>query len=269
MTFDHHIVCARNNQRKGSIKVTDTSTIQPTKSAYQSGIGGVTQLLNDIEGIRIASDNRLRSLTRDEPDKDGVIRGAKLDESDPTVAVLAKYADEMNKMEERLIRDLQKQMRAHPLAGWVKREKGVGEKQAARLLEAVGDPYWNSLHSRPRTVSELWAYCGYSVKEGAAQRRKKGEKSNWSSEAKMRAFLMAESCIKTKGRYRDVYDDARAQYENAVHPTDCVRCGPAGKPALAGSPLSAGHQHARALRRVAKEILKDLWTEAKAVHEAE
>jgi hypothetical protein len=66
-----------------------------------------------------------------------------------------------------------------------------------------------------------------------------------------------------------VYDAAREQYAEAVHPTECVRCGPAGKPALPGSPLSAGHQHARALRRVSKEILRDLWLEARMVHTGE
>lgn len=44
--------------------------------------------------------------------------------------------------------------------------------------------------------------------------------------------------------------------------------GPAGKPAPTGSPLSTGHQHARALRLVAKTVLRDLWREARRIHEA-
>lgn len=69
------------------------------------------------------------------------------------------------------------------------------------------------------------------------------------------------------GPYRAVYEQARLKYADVVHGAPCVRCGPAGKPAPAGSPLSLGHQHARGLRIVAKAILKDLWKESKRIHE--
>jgi hypothetical protein len=64
-----------------------------------------------------------------------------------------------------------------------------------------------------------------------------------------------------------VYYEAREKYTNSVHPAVCVRCGPEKKPAQPGSPLSDGHKHARALRIVSKEILKDLWVAAKDLHE--
>jgi len=66
--------------------------------------------------------------------------------------------------------------------------------------------------------------------------------------------------------YRLVYDAARAKYADAVHPSQCVRCGPAGSPALAGSKLSDAHKLARALRAVSKAIVKDLWREARRLH---
>ena len=46
--------------------------------------------------------------------------------------------------------------------------------------------------------------------------------------------------------------------EDAVHPVTCVRCGPSAKPAEPGSAPSKAHQHANALRKVGKELLKDL-----------
>lgn len=226
--------------------------------------------LDDIEQLRIATENRVRALTRDEADSDGEYRGLGLDARSPEVATAMAMLDSLKALEHEATKALQREVRKSPLYGWVKREKGIGEKQAARLLAVIGDPYWNDLHDRPRTVSELWAYAGYSVIGGTAQRRRKGVLSNWNDKAKSRAFLMAQSCVKaTGGRYRAVYDDARTHYEDATHPVDCVRCGPAGKPALAGTPLSAGHQHARALRKVAKEILRDLWLEARMVHTGE
>lgn len=225
--------------------------------------------LDDIEALRIATDNRVRALTRNEEDADGEMRGLGLDARSPEVSRSMALAENIQALEHQATLDLQREVKRSPLYGWVARNKGVGAKQAGRLLAVLGDPYWNDLHDRPRTVSELWAYAGYAVHFGHADRRMKGHKNNWNDKAKSRAFLMAQSCIKRlDGEYRKVYDAAREQYAKSVHPHECVRCGPAGKPALEGSPLSLGHQHARALRRVAKEILKDLWLEAKAIHEA-
>jgi hypothetical protein len=97
----------------------------------------------------------------------------------------------------------------------------------------------------------------------------KGQKANWNPDARMRAHLVAESCIKQMtGTYRPVYEAGRVKYVDALHPATCHRCGPKGKPAQPGTPLSDGHKHARALRLVAKAILKDMYLEAKTWHEA-
>lgn len=241
-------------------------------SGVHPAFNGLLQLLSDslddIEGLRKATQNRLRSLTRDTADSDGEVRGLGLTTADPTVARVQSMLADMIAVEKEAIKELEKEVTKSPLYPWIQREKGIGKKQAARLIAVIGDPYWNTLHNRPRTVSELWAYSGYSVIEGAAQRRKKGVQSNWNTSAKSRAFLMALSCTKTTGRYREVYDEARERYADSLHVTECVRCGPSGKPALPGSELSAGHQYARALRVVSKEILRDLWIEAKKAHEA-
>lgn len=42
-----------------------------------------------------------------------------------------------------------------------------------------------------------------------------------------------------------------------------------GTAAVRGTPLTDGHKHARAMRLVAKEILKDLWIEARRVQAEE
>lgn len=257
-------------------------------------------VLDDLERVRIANENRLRQFSRDEADSDGEERGFGLTLDHPDVKRLAALVDALAKAEHDAELNLKRQLRAHPLGPWVKQARGVGEKQAARLLAAIGDPYWNDLHDRPRTVSELWAYCGYHVLPagrsltdaqslvasgaqaggnpdqmtcgvhrepvGVAAARARGQKANWSADAKMRAHLVAVSIVKAGGPYRDVYDTARAKYADSVHHVECRHCGPAGKPAQPGSPISAGHQHARALRIVAKEVLKGLWREARRLH---
>jgi hypothetical protein len=162
------------------------------------------------------------------------------------------------------------------IRAWQLAERGIGEKLTARLLGHLGDPCiavphrWEGTGSARhllagtpnlRTVSQLRQYCGV----GDPHRRK--TKDMTADEAfalgnpkiKMLMRLHAEACIKTTGHYREVYDKARAEYVDKAHTVDCPRCGPTGKPALVGTPWSKGHQHAAALRKVAKEILRDLW----------
>ncbi|DAZ89916.1 Uncharacterised protein [Mycobacteroides abscessus subsp. abscessus] len=220
-------------------------------------------VLNDLESVRIANENRLRTLT--DTGEDG--HGLTLDNAE--VARLAALVDALKDAEKQATSNLQRSMRIHPLGNWAKQMTGVGEKQLARLLAAIGDPYWNDLHDRPRLVSELWSYAGYGVIDGAAPRRQRGVKSNWSDDARMRARLIAEKCVMQKptAHYRQVYDRAREKYADATHAVTCNRCGPKGNPAVAGSPLSAGHQHARALRVVSKELLRDLWIESRRIHQ--
>lgn len=250
-------------------------------------------VVDDLEKVRIANENRLRQLTRSEADADGEERGFGLTAEHPDVARLAamvaamlcdsKVALELGIekrrktagccLEHDAVRNLERTLKTHPLGPWVKATKGVGEKQAARLLAKTGDPYIRPelTHedgtvepSRPRTVSELWAYCGYKP----GQRRRKGIKSNWSAVAKSRAFLIAQAMLKAGNR--EIYDARKAATEGRVHTVECVRCGPSGKPAQPGTPWSDGHRHADALRVVAKEaVLKELWREAKRLHDSD
>lgn len=234
-------------------------------------LGILADVLDDLEKVRIANENRVRQLTRTEDDEDGENRGHGLTLDNPMVKKLVTSVEALAQAEHDATLNLQRSMRTHPLGPWVKAQAGVGEKQAARLLATIGDPYWNDLHDRPRTVSELWAFCGYAVHAGHAQARRRGERSNWSADAKMRTYLIAVSCVKQsaeRSKYRRVYDEGRAKYADALHPHDCKRCGPAGKPALAGSPLSAGHQHNRAIRLISKELLKDLWIASRDLYNA-
>jgi hypothetical protein len=281
----------------------------------------LADIVDDLEATRTANENRLRTLTRDEPDSDGIQRGFGLPIDMPQVAAVADLVGALEKLEHQAVLELQRALRKHPLGPWVKRTKGVGEKQGARLIAAIGDPYWNSLHNRPRLVSELWAYCGLHVLPaahssaetqagvggggkqgdadhataathgtdvGVAPTRTRGQKANWNDTARKRAWLVADKCVmslrkpceRTDGDdyaihvdgcacspYRLVYDAARIKYQDAVHKVPCRRCGPAGHPAETGTPLSMAHKKARAVRIVAKEILRDLWLESKRLHE--
>lgn len=236
-------------------------------------LGIMAAAVDDLESVRIANENRLRALTSEHG----------LDTRHPDVMRMAAIVESLAAQEHQAVLALRHKVRQHPLWAWAKPINGIGEKQFARLLAVVQDPAWNDLHSRRRTLRELRAYCGYHVVDhadkarvgsktpnvGVAPKRQRGQQSNWNDEARKRVWLIAESCMKQRGsKYRETYDKARAQYLDSVHPTECVRCGPKGKPAQPGSVRSDGHQHAMALRKVSVEFLADLWREARDLHEA-
>jgi hypothetical protein len=155
--------------------------------------------------------------------------------------------------------------------------RGIGEHLFARLLGHLGDPfiatphYWEgagsartlmALPSRTRTVGQLWQFAGH----GAPSRRIRGmtaeeAMAHGNPIIKMLVHLNAEACMKQPNgnRYRDIYVASKLATDGRAHTTDCVRCGPSGRPSPAGSPWSDAHRHAHALRIVGKELLRDMW----------
>lgn len=330
---DAQLARAAEDLGAGRPATTPVATATVESSLTDPLLALAADVLDDLEKVRIANENRLRQLTRSAEDSDGETRGFGLDERHPDVARLASLVGMLAAAEHQAELNLARLMRKHPLGPWMKATAGIGEKQGARLLAAIGDPYIRPEItradetvelSRPRLVSELWAYCGYHVvrtpvsgqqpvgtrsttaadgpdfpadqgsadsrgqyvggdqadhpghchlnaqapSAGLAAKRQRGMHANWSATAKMRAYLVAVSCMKClESPYRAVYEETRAKYASATHQVACVRCGPKGKPAEPGSPLSDGHKHARALRAVAKAVLRDLWREARRLHE--
>lgn len=205
----------------------DQALSDPPTTTVASELLFCAEFLDDTERIRIATENRLRSMLADGND------------ATPYAGLLAR----LEQLEHEATLALRRVMRQHPLGAWVKQSKGVGEKQGARLIAAIGTVAYNHAEDRPRRgPAELWAYCGYAP----GQKRKKGVKANWNATAKMRANRVAESCIKQMGSpYRVIYDKARASW--------------------ADRDVKDGHKHNHALRVTAKEILKDLFLEARTI----
>lgn len=183
------------------------------------------------------------------------------------------------------------------IQAWVKATRGLDEPLMARLLGHLGHPRWATPHhwegtganrvlvADPpfeRTVSQLWQYCGHG-RPGRAQRGATAEDlaALGSPNLKMLVHLAAEGIVKAGVRKNEgataftptnrhaisdlgqLYLDVRYATWERTHTVACVRCGPAGKPAEPGSPWSAGHQQGDALRKVGKEILRDLWKVAR------
>jgi hypothetical protein len=210
-----------------------------------SAIRHLGGLLDDLEAVRIANGNRIGAIEREYGDAFG------LD------AIQAHLRATEHQAELELIR----LWRRHPLAPWAKDYRGVGEKSIARLVAIVGDPA-----DRPNP-GKLFAYCGHGDPARSVKRKGMTQAELFKAgnpRAKKQVWLIATSLLKAGNR--DAYDAARLKYQDALHEAACVRCGPAGHPALPGSPLSDGHKHARGLRALGKTFLLDLWLAARDLH---
>lgn len=180
--------------------------------------------LDDIEGLRKSVANQKRGLAAHQ------LLDAKAEK------LIDFQLEHISAMETKARLALKHAVREHPLADWIKETRGISEVGIGRLLAAIGAPDYNAAEDRPRRgPAELWAYCGYAP----GQKRKRGQKSNWNAEAKMRAYVVAETVVKVGGPYREVYDQAKAAWADR-DTTDL-------------------HKHNHALRIVAKTILKDIF----------
>lgn len=214
--------------------------------------------LDDQERMRIALENRVRDMI----DTKGLIPRPFWDNA----LGAAKAAEHQMTLE------LQRELRKLPLHPWIKGTIGIGEKQSARLLAAIGDPSVRPERDEdgeltgemvPRTVGQLWAYCGFHVVNGAAPKRRKGVQGNWNETARMRARLIAESAQKSGVRQIDGCDDDEGydlDHRVAITPYGQVYLDSRSQDADLDS--TNLHKHNRALRKVAKTILKDMWIES-------
>jgi hypothetical protein len=280
-TTSKHVPPARATGRTTPIRITPA---QAEPDPAYAAIRQIGRALNDLEALRIATANRIHKLEVVHRD---------------VLPQLAVTDGGITDLEDLLVRDLLAAWRTHPLRAWQTETVGIGDKTLARLVAEIGDPSLRPIGSwaktdagtksgtdrvwviegyEERTLAQLRAFCGHGdpararIGRGASQEElmRRG-----SPQAKMRTYLIAEGCAKldgtpdkngrTRGRspFREVYDARRVETAERVHESPCVRCGPSGSPAKAGSLWSKGHQHQDALRIVGKEILSALWVEAR------
>ncbi len=230
----------------------------------------LAQTLQDYETLRIAEEHRLRifSTPSDVPDEDGVCRGFGYAKDSNEVQVVKGLIDPLKDLEHRTVLSLQKRMRVNPIWPYFKDVKGVGEKTLARLMACIGDPYLRPLDDgsyTPRTVSQLWAYCGMHTmpnKDGEiiAAKRMKGVQANWNTEAKTRLFLLSQGLLR-QGIRKD-----KDGNQFAVTPYGQLYLDRRARTAVTHPEWNPGHGLNDALRIMGKELLKQLWRAAREIH---
>ncbi|MFQ5405762.1 MAG: hypothetical protein ACE5DI_01240 [Candidatus Micrarchaeia archaeon] len=167
----------------------------------------------------------------------------------------SKYGKKFKALEAEIQKRFSPRISTHPVyVNYLSKFKGVGVLTSARLICFLGDCYngGNEEHEKDRfpTVSKLWAYAGYSVDDGRAQRRKKGQKSNWNNRLKTLGFLIGDSFIKQRSKYREIYDAERKRLRE-LHPEKIKVDGK--------TKYNDGHVHAMARRNMVKKFFCNYW----------
>lgn len=164
-----------------------------------------------------------------------------------TTDSLEYFFERFQELEKELDRYLAKAVKAHPMWPWFKAQKGIGPVFASALLSSIDI-------RKAEHCSSVWMYCGLAVDldTGKAMRRKKGEKICWNPFLKKTCFLIGESFVKVKGKWRTIYDTSREFYERKF-PEEVKQ----GKYVL----YTKGHKHAMAKRRTVKLFTAAMWEE--------
>jgi hypothetical protein len=260
---------------RGNVDQIAALTGTPAREILVSG--GLTQsptvlrvlaaTLDDLQEMRIMAGNRISAAERRYGD---------------ALPHLHEALQPLLDAEHRAELMLKQVWRRHPLAPWAKGVPGCGEKLIARLVALTGEPslravgHWaNGAGSgrvwvvdgyEERSAGELLAYCGHgeparSPRRGMTQAElfKAGN-----PDAKKAAWKLGYQFMRTpRSPYRERYLRERERYAAKVHDRSCPRCGPAGHPALPGSPWSENHKHHAAIRNTTHAFLVDLWRESR------
>lgn len=170
-----------------------------------------------------------------------------------TVEWLQEQSDSLKKELGKRTRAVEKAVKDYAkydsLAGAAMEVSGIGANTVAYCLVYID-------LEKARHASSLWSYVGLDKSSHA--RYQKGESSGGNKTLRTQLYTMAESNMKTRGAYREVYDRTKSRLSKSEKITksrntkgeliECKWC-----------ETMASHRHGAALRQVMKHFLADYW----------
>ncbi len=177
-----------------------------------------------IQKHRVAMDNQLYQLRQAEED----------------TTTIDYFADQLRDTEKDVLKYINRRVKEHDIWNkFLKDIKGIGPALGASLIVTI------DVH-KTKHVSSLWKYAGLTPES----KRVKGQKIDWNPFLKTTCFKIGQAFVKTRGYYRDVYDEAKEGYKKK-HPERIEENGKVK--------YNKGHIDMMARRYVVKIFLKDLW----------
>jgi len=133
--------------------------------------------------------------------------------------------------------------------------KGLGSMTVAYMLVYIDI-------SKAQYASSLWKYVGFD--KPSYDRYTKGESGGGNKTLRTVLYTMADSMIKTRAIYRDVYDAEKNKLENSMKVTKSrntqgklIEC--------TWSETKPCHRHGAAIRKMIKHFLADYWFVARTI----
>src|SRR5215218_9565114 len=146
-----------------------------------------------VQKLRIGNSNRVFASTE----------GLDTNEPDP---FLSEMVEDLEDLEKKIFLRMKGVVKHHPAWEWLDGVKGMGPTLSTKILGLIADI------SKFDTISKLWMFSGYGLKDGKRQRPVKGQKMDFNRRLKTAIYLAGDSFIKSRSPYRGIYDEAKGDY---------------------------------------------------------
>lgn len=195
-----------------------------------------------VEKLRVQTQVRQSHLTRNERHDD----------------LTDELLERTNDLEKWIDKKVAKLILTHPAYPWFSKVKGIGKENIGKVVAQVDI-------EKATTISALWKYAGFSVDNGKAPKRTKGEKLSYNSELRSMCWRVGKSLIMAQGRFYDYYKSQKERYVQrytaegiSIVPTAALPK-KSGKTYEPEGKISEGHVHNQAMRKMIKLFLACLW----------
>lgn len=237
---------------KGGIYTKEnTIVLSPVDHMIEHGIYKIrTEKLNQLKTLIDAREqlrkfehscnNRILAMQRETDDLDK-----------ETLEFLSEQADVCKKKSSRLDRRIGKHLKSmdHPFINAALKIRGLGAITIAYLVSYVEI-------EKAQYASSLWAYCGYD--KASHERYAKGVAGGGNKTLRTVLYTMADSMIKTRSAYRDIYDREKELLSASKKITKSrntqgklIEC--------AWMDTKPCHRHGAAMRKMIKIFLSHAW----------
>ncbi len=168
-----------------------------------------------------------------------------------TLEFLEMQSDVCKKHMSGLDRRIQKHLKTieHPFITSAFKIKGLGPITIAYIVTYIDI-------EKARYASSLWSYCGYD--KASHERYEKGVSGGGNETLRTVLYTMADSMIKTRSAYRDIYDREKAKLSASKKITKSrntqgklIEC--------AWMDTKPCHRHGAAMRKMIKVFLSHVW----------
>jgi len=199
-------------------------------------IRGIVETFYDVQTLRIAVENQLRSFEQEVSEQE-------------RTEMKALLLDGLAETEKSTFKYIENYVEDYPIyTEWMAHIVGIGPTIAGGFIA------WYGNVRNFETISKLWGQSGLAVtEEGRAVRKQKGVKLSFNPRIKTHCWKLGESLVKHKGALRSLYEQSRAEYdEKWITSEDCgsVGCISKGK-----GKCMKGHRYAASKRKVVKIFL--------------